>query len=345
MPMYDTKQDDSHLAPFCLPAGRKAEVSLSERPISVADLVYRFNEAIDPRRMRLLKIAELEEALVQNGYFVYRTGNDGLVVKTPSEKAEKLGVMSENKRLSGGGEVTAWYLKRPLQQDILLHINALLGRDAALDAGFPQKTAQTVPESKPTPSAPPTAPAPKQEEKPAHFRYCWNCEGKIPARFTFPCPSCGWPICPKCGACRSPRMGGCPETKKGMGRFTGLLKEKNDLRTRLLNNKLLSVAAFDDLRQVNSPDDLLAFRRKYADLLQHLETIREENRELREKESADKVREAKLNQRGFYKIVSVSPRLVTYQTANGIKKSIPNQPPVRTGKEYVDLTGIDPSLR
>lgn len=344
--MYDTKQDDSHLASFCLPAAKKAAVSLSDRPISMADLAYRFNEAIDPKRMRLLRIGELEEALIQNGYFVYRTGNDGLVVKTPSEKSVKLGVMSENKRLAGGGEVTAWYLKRPLQQEILLHINALLGMDAALDAGFLPKAAKSEPEG--TPATRPTSDmtAPKKEDKqPAHFRYCWNCEGKIPSRFTFPCPSCGWPICPKCGACRSPRMGGCPETKKGMGRFTGLLKEKNDLRTRLLNNKLLSVAAFDDLRQVNSPDDLLAFRKKYADLLHHLETIREENREQREQENADKVKEAKLNQRGFYKIVSVSPRLVTYRTANGIKKSISNQPPVRTGKEYVDLTGIDPSQR
>lgn len=351
--MYEQKQNDSHLTPFCLTARQKAGISLSEMPVSTAELVYRLNEAVDGRRMRLLKIAELEEAMMRGGYFVYEAQEDGKIAKTPSDKAKILGVSMDCKRLAGGGEVTLWRLCRPLQQDILLHINALLGQDAALDRDFapaatPQKNGgvRRMPHEAQSP-ANGTAEdlSKKAENTPSHFRYCWNCEGKIPARFSFPCPSCGWPICPKCGACRSPRTGGCPESKKGLGRFTGLLKEKNDIRTQLLNSRLLSTAAFDELRQVESPDALRAFRQKYASLFEQLETIRAEKREQQAEEKAEKVKEAKLNQRGFFKIVSVSPRLVTYQTANGLKKTLPNQPPVRVGKEYVDLTGVPPAER
>ena len=323
--------------PYALTPAQKAMVKLSTSPLSSTQLTMRLNQPIDAKFMRLLKSAELEDALVSGGYLVYGKGIDGRISKTPTPKGTKCGVRQKQYKLAGGGFAEQNLYDEAMQKEILAHLNALLGGDAALDAVPVPKTAPS--------STTKTTPQKNTAQSTSHFRFCWNCEGKIVSYFTFDCAVCGWPICPKCGACRTVRMGGCVESKKGLSRFTGLLGEKNKLRTMLQNNHLLDKSMFDELRKVESPAELDAFRRHYAEAFDHIETIRREKADQRAQADLEKLKELKRNQRGFYKILSVNPRFLTYITATGAKKTIPNRPPIRIGSEYADLSGIPESER
>lgn len=326
--------------PFQLTPTDKVKVveSLSKEPVSVAGLAMRLNRHIDGKTMRLLSAKALEEALIGAGYFTYDTSKDGRICKTPTKKGEEMGIVCREKKLAGGGVLVENLLTHEMQLWVLLHIHALLGMDAALDTALPTQK-QDIPTSAPSSATP------KPKEQNAHFRFCWNCEAKIPTVFLFSCPECGWSICPKCGACKHPQSGGCKETKKGLSRFTGIAKEKNDLRAILSNHRLLDREMFGELKAVESPKDLLAFRSRYASVFEQIEQKKQANRQEQEAEELQKIKERKRNQRGYFRVVSVSGRFITYVTADGVKKTVQNRPPVRLGTEYVDLSGLDVSMR
>ncbi|MBO5788788.1 MAG: hypothetical protein J6R42_02455 [Clostridia bacterium] len=322
--------------PFTLTPEQKARVmeKLSATPISSAQLVMKMNGAIDGKRMRLLRTKDLDEGLVGHGFLAYAKADSGKIIKTPTQKGEKAGISTITHKLAGGGTEPQIVLANQTQVYIVHHIHALLGLDAALDQDIPKASsgAPTVSESADTP----------KKTKPAHFQFCWDCEGKYTPSLAFRCKTCGWPICPKCGACRSARAGGCVESKKGLSRFTGIEKEKNEIRALLQNHGLLDRGMFVELCEVSSPAQLAQFKAKYATAFTQIENLRQAKREERVDEQAEHLREIKRNQRGFYRIVSVNDRFLTYVTAAGVKKTIPNKPPVRIGKEYADLSGVLP---
>ena len=330
---------DADKRPFQLTPTDKVQIvpTLSKEPISVALLTMKLNAPINGKTMRLLSAKALDEALTGAGYFTYTTANDGRIAKTPTQKGETAGVICREKKLAGGGTFIENLLTHEMQLTVLTHIHALLGMNAALDTAIADlsKGGQAPKE---TPQY-----APKVET--SHFRFCWNCEAKITTSLLFSCPVCGWPICPKCGACKHPQSGGCRESKKGLTRFTGIFKEKNDTRAILSNHGLLDREMFSQLKAVETHGDLAEFRSRYASVFTQIEQKRNAKREEQQAEELEKIREYKRNQRGYYKVVSVSGRFITYITADGVKKTVQNRPPVRLGKEYVDLSGLDISLR
>ena len=323
-------------AAFCLTAQRRAQVSLSASPLTCAAFVMRINRTVDGKHMELLKTTDLENALLARGLVAYAAQPDGTLAKVPTKEGEQRGLLRVEKQLLGGGTCTLIQLSRAAQAFLLSHINALVGQDAALDAQ-PTPSPQAKSEILQKSSKPQESPPQKQRSK---YDYCWNCNGKVAYRFTFRCPSCGWPICPLCGACRAPKSGFCAESKKGMSRFSGLLKLKNEMRTLLLRHNLLDGATFADLSAISSPKEADDFRKKYAELFAQLDVIAKERHAEKEKEKADRLAELRRNEKGFFKIVTKTARFITYQSASGMKKTVPNRPPVRVGTHYVDLSAI-----
>ena len=96
---------------------------------------------------------------------------------------------------------------------------------------------------------------------------------------------------------------------------------------------------FRDLSAVASAADMDAFRSGHTEALERLQTLIDD-REKRPDPARQQSREERLNARGFYRIVTVTPRHLTYVNAKGIKKTVPNRPPIRLGSEYADLSGI-----
>ena len=332
---------DADKRPFQLTPVHKATIAqnLSKEPVSVAGLAMKFNAVIDGKTTKLLSAKALEEALIQAGYFTYSTSNDGKICKTPTEKGEIAGVICREKKLAGGGTLVENLLTHEMQLAVLLHIHGLLGMDGALDSALPDLAQNTTSSAKPLPNLS------TQKSKSSHFRFCWNCEAKIQTSLLFTCPVCGWPICPKCGACKHPQSGGCRETKKGLSRFSGIFKDKNDTRAILYNHGLLDREMFSELKSVETHRDLAEFRSRYASAFSQIEEKRKAKREEKQAEEMEKIKERKRNQRGYYRVVSVNGRFITYITADGVKKTIQNRPPVRLGTEYVDLSGLDVTLR
>ena len=256
---------DADKRPFQLSPTDKVQIhaTLSKEPISVAGLTMKLNAPIDGKTMRLLSAKTLDEALTGAGYFTYSTSNDGKICKTPTQKGEIAGVVCRERKLAGGGTFLENLLTFEMQLTVLTHIHALLGMDASLDTSL---SPSNVGEKK-ADFATPTA----KKEQTSHFRFCWNCEAKITTSLLFTCPVCGWPICPKCGACKHPQSGGCRETKKGLSRFTGIFKEKNDTRAILSNHGLLDREMFTQLKNVESHGDLAEFRSRYASVFAQIE--------------------------------------------------------------------------
>ena len=102
---------------------------------------------------------------------------------------------------------------------------------------------------------------------------------------------------------------------------------------------------FSELKSVETHRDLAEFRSRYASAFSQIEEKRKAKREEKQAEEMEKIKERKRNQRGYYRVVSVNGRFITYVTADGVKKTIQNRPPVRLGTEYVDLSGLDVTLR
>ena len=330
---------ESDKKPFQLSPTDKVAVvqTLSKEPVSIAGLAMRLNGVIAGNVMQLLSAKRLEEALTSAGYLTYDTSNDGRICKTPTEKGEKAGIVRREKKLNGGGTIVENLLTHEMQLTVLMHIHALLGMNAALDTAL-----EGTPKAS---SAPASVPQRKEKADASHFRFCWNCEAKITTNLLLTCPVCGWPICPKCGVCKHPQSGGCRESHKGLARFTGLFKEKNDLRAILSNHGVLDREMFGHLKAIESPKDLLAFRARYAGMFSQIDSQKEAKREEKHAEEMEKIKERKRNGRGYFRVVSVSGRFITYITADGVKKTVQNRPPVRLGTEYVDLSGLDVSLR
>ena len=319
----------SRKLPFALSAEARGRMEFSTRPVSLQIFVYRVNQLIDPVQMTMLSATVLQDALLSHGYLA-ATASEGGVYMLPTKKGEEAGM---TRRLPD-----PLLLDRRGQVSVFSHLHALLGLDASLDAGPLHIKEQA-----------PARPAPKPTERrgtPASgIFFCWSCEGKAVRRYTFKCPTCGWPICPKCGVCKSPQTGGCSESRKGLARFTGLMREKNDLRTVLLNHRLLDADAFSRIVAAESSRDLDRVRESLSDSLAQIESLRDAKREEKQAESAEKVLEIQRNARGFYKIVTKTDRLITYQTAKGQRRTVPNRPPIRVGKEWVDLSMLKPEAR
>ena len=331
------EQASADKKPFCLTSDRKSDVVLSSVPLTLSAFVLRINRTVDGKHMELLKTADLESALLAQGFLAYGAQPNGALTKLPTKDGMQKGFDTMQKPLVGGGAVCIVTISRAAQAFVLSHLNAFLGLDAALDQEMPRKAEQKTNQIAQKPKEPLET---NTQTTRAKYDYCWNCNAKVAYRFTFKCDTCGWPICPKCGACRAPRSGYCAEGKKGLARFTGILKYKNEMRAQLLRQNLLDYACFSDLCEVSSPKAADEFRKKYADKFEHLDTLAAERRREKEKESAEKIAELKRNEKGFFKIVTKTARFITYKSANGTNKTVPNRPPVRVGTNYVDLSAL-----
>lgn len=110
---------------FTLPYEKRKQISLSDSPVSVSQIVRQINDQIEDPNMRRLQSKQVTEWLTVMGMLAVKNDQKGIPIKYPTDKGKQIGITSEHRSARGETYLVAVY-SREAQQFIIDNLDAII---------------------------------------------------------------------------------------------------------------------------------------------------------------------------------------------------------------------------
>ena len=110
---------------FTLPYEKRKQISLSDSPVSVSQIVRQINDQIEDPNMRRLQSKQVTEWLTVTGMLAVKNDQKGIPIKYPTDKGKQIGITSEHRSARGETYLVAVY-SREAQQFIIDNLDAII---------------------------------------------------------------------------------------------------------------------------------------------------------------------------------------------------------------------------
>ena len=110
---------------FTLPYEKRKQISLSDSPVSVSQIVKQINDQIEDPNMRRLQSKQVIEWLAVTGMLAVKNDQKGIPIKYPTDKGKQIGITSEHRSARGETYLVAVY-SREAQQFIIDNLDAII---------------------------------------------------------------------------------------------------------------------------------------------------------------------------------------------------------------------------
>ena len=110
---------------FTLPYEKRKQISLSDSPVSVSQIVRQINDQIEDPNMRRLQSKQVIEWLAVTGMLAVKNDQKGIPIKYPTDKGKQIGITSEHRSARGETYLVAVY-SREAQQFIIDNLDAII---------------------------------------------------------------------------------------------------------------------------------------------------------------------------------------------------------------------------
>lgn len=111
---------------FSLTKAQKQQIEITDRPITISEIISRMNAIIDQKTMKRLTFNDVLDGLIMQGYLKEIELEDGKHIKVATEKAKAIGIHKAQHINSDGETYCVNEYDRSAQRYVVEHLEELM---------------------------------------------------------------------------------------------------------------------------------------------------------------------------------------------------------------------------